>query len=207
MAGVSRFTRLALLVVIGAGPLTGCALTPRNATLIYPPAEPEGAVSVAHAATPPASNGISITVLPFVDRRADTTKVGGVRNGFGMKLASIRTVNSVAAWVPEALTYELKAAGYAAAPAATAPDTSLAISGEILKAETDAYFTYGGEVELLVTLTDGDRELIRRTYIGKGSGGTNWGATAKSYAQSLSMALADVLRQVIADVGNAVAAE
>lgn len=200
---VWRFRSLALSAVIGAGTLGGCALTTRNATLIYPPASSQGAVAVAHAATPPAPSGITIAVLPFVDRRPDTTKVGDVRNAFGMKLAPIRTVNSVSVWVRDALALELKDAGYNAASSTTVPDSSLAIEGEILKVHADAYMTYGGEVELLIHLTKGGRELIGHSYVRKGSAGTNWTATAKSYAQALAVALADVLRQVVADVARA----
>lgn len=204
---VSRFRRLALSAAIGAGTLGGCALTTRNATLIYPPASSQGAVAVAQAATPPAPSDITIAVLPFVDRRSDTTKVGDVRNTFGMKLAPIRTVNSVPVWVRDALALELKNAGYNAATSTTVPDSSLAIDGEILKAHADAYLTYGGEVELLIRLTKGGRELIRHSYAGNGSAGTSWGATAKSYAQSLALALADALRQIVAAVGRAATSE
>ena len=201
----SRLRGLALSVAIGAGTLGGCALTTRNATLIYPPASPEAAVAVAQAATPAAPSSITIAVLPFVDRRSDTTKVGDVRNTFGMKLAPIRTVNSVPVWVRDALALELNNAGYNAATSTTVPDSSLAIEGEVLKAHTDAYLSYGGEVELLIRLTKGGRELMQHSYAGKGSAGTNWGATAKSYAQSLALALADALRQIVADVGKAAA--
>ena len=199
---VLRFRSLALSAAIGAGTLGGCAFSTRNATLIYPPASSQGVVAVAQAAPPPAPSDITIAVLPFVDRRSDTTKVGDVRNGFGMKLAPIRTVNSVPVWVRDALALELKNAGYNAATSTTVPDSSLAIEGEILKARADAYVTYGGEVELLIRLTKGGRDLMSHSYTGKGSAGTNWGATAKSYAQSLALALADALQQIVADVGR-----
>jgi len=202
-SSASRFCSLAVSAAIGAGTLGGCAFSTRNATLIYPPASSQGAVATAQAATPPAPSGITIAVLPFVDRRSDTTKVGQVRNTFGMKLAPIRTVNSVSVWVRDALALELRNAGYNAATSTTVPDSSLAIEGEILKAQADAYFTYGGEVELLVRLTKGGRELNRHSYAGNGSAGTSWSGTAKSYAQSLALALADALRQIVADVGRA----
>lgn len=200
---VSRFRRLALSAAIGAGMLGGCALTTRNATLIYPPASSQGAVAVAQAATPSAPSGITIAVLPFVDQRSDKTKVGDVRNGFGMKLAPIRTVNSVPEWVRDAVALELKNAGYNAATSTTVADSSLAVEGDILNVRADAYLSYGGTVELLIRLRKGGRELIRHTYAGKGSAGTSWGATAKSYAQSLALALADALRQIVPDVERA----
>ena len=160
-------------------------------------------MAAAYAATPPTPRGITIAVLPFIDRRSDTTKVGDVRNGFGMKMAPIRTVNRVPVWVQDALALELNNAGYTADTATTVPDSSLAIQGEVLMAHTDAYFSYGGEVEVLIRLTKGGRDLMSHVYAGKGSAGTNWGATAKSYGQSLAVALADALRQIVTDVGRA----
>jgi hypothetical protein len=77
----------------------------------------------------------------------------------------------------------------------------------VLKVYADAYFSYGGEVELLVHLTEGSRELFRHRYVGHGSGGVNWSATATSYARALALALADALRQVVADVRLATASD
>ena len=199
----SRLSGLALSVVIGGGMLGGCALTTRNATLIYPPASSEPVVPVAQAATPPAPKQITISVLPFADRRADTTKVGDVRNAVGMKLAPVRAVNSVPVWVRDALALELRNAGYNTDTSTPAPDSSLAITGEVLKAQADAYLSYGAEVDLLIHLKKGGRELIGHSYAGHGSGGTNWTATAKSFAEALALALADALRQIVADVDRA----
>lgn len=199
----SRLSGLALSAVIGGGMLGGCALTTRNATMIYPPASAERAVPVAQAATAPSPKSLTIRVLPFADRRADTTKVGDVRNAVGMKLAPVRAVNSVPVWVRDALALELRNAGYDTDTSTAVPDSSLAIAGEIRKAHADAYLSYGAEVELLVHLTQGGRELIGHSYVGHGSGGTNWTATAKSFAQALALALADALRQIVADVDRA----
>lgn len=204
---LSRFSGLALSAALGGGTLAGCALSTRNATLIYPPETAQSAVPVAQATTSPVPQSIAIAVLPFVDRRDDTTKVGNVRNALGMKLAPIRTVNSVPVWVRNALALELTNAGYDADTSAAFPDSSLAIGGDVLKVHADAYFTYGGEVDLLVHLTKGGRELIRHRYVGHGSGGVSWSATAKSYAQALALALADALRQVVADVTMAKVSE
>lgn len=200
---VSRFRPLALSAAIGLCTLSGCALSTRDTTLIYPPASSPGVVAVAHAATAPAPGDITIAVLPFVDRRPDTTKIGNVRNAFGMKLAAIRTVNSVPVWARDAAALELKRAGFNVDTSTTVSDSALAMEGEILNANVDAYLQYGGELELLVRLTKGGRELLRNSYTGKGSAGANWTATAKSFAQSLALALADALRQIVADVGKA----
>ena len=203
LISLSRSSALALSAALGTGTLAGCAVTTRNATLIYPPKAAESMVTVAQATTSPVPRSVRIAVLPFADRRNDTTKVGNVRNTLGMKLAPIRTVNSVPGWVRDALVLELTNAGYAADTSAASPDSSLAIGGDVLKVHADAYLTYGGEVELLVHLTKAGRELIQHRYVGHGSGGVSWSATAKSYAQALALALADALKQVVADVTTA----
>jgi hypothetical protein len=200
-AYLSRFSGLALSAIAMAT-LGGCALTTRNATLIYPPESSVPVVPVAQAATPN-SNPVTIAVLPFVDRRPDPTKIGDVRNGLGMKMAPIRAANSVPVWVRDALALELRNAGYNADTSTPASDSSLVIGGEILNAHTDAYMSYRGEVDLLVHLTRGGRELMRQPYVGKGSGGANVGATSKSYAQALAMALGNALMQIVADVKRA----
>ena len=200
---VSRLSSLSLSAAIGACTLSGCALTTRDTTLIYPPATSPGMVAVAHAATAPAPGAITIAVLPFVDRRLDTTQIGNVRNALGMKLAAIRTVNSVSVWARDAAKLELQRAGFNADTSTTAPDSALAMEGEILNANVDAYFKYGGEVQLLVRVKKGGREFLRNSYTGKGSAGMNWTATAKSFAQTLALALHDALKQMVADVGKA----
>lgn len=202
---VSRTPALMLSAAMAVTLCGGCAFSTRNATLVYPPAPSTSGVAVAHAAEEPTTNSISIVVLPFDDRRDDTTNVGTVRNGFGMKTAPVRADNSVSVWIQDALAFELRQAGYSVSSSASAPDSSLALGGEILKVYTDAYFAYSAEVSLSVRLTREGREIFGHSYVGTGSAGTNVTATAKSYAQSLALALADALRQVVPDVEKATA--
>jgi len=202
-----QFPTNAAVIILLAHLSTGCALSTRNAALTYPP-DPEGGLVATAAASPATSPaGRVITVLPFVDRREDTSKVGNVRNGFGMKMAPIRATNSVPGWVQYALVVELRRAGFDATAAAAAPDSTLSIGGAVLGAETDAYFTYGAEVKLEVSLMEGSRPLFLKAYEGKGGGGMNVGASAKSYSQTLSRALQDALMAVVADVRVETASE
>lgn len=199
----SPIVSLAMMFTIG-----GCALSTRNATLIYPPTtRSSGAVAVAHAATPPTAKNITIALAPFEDRRKDTTTVGAVRNGFGMKMAPVKAANSVTDWVDYAVKVELANAGYAVIPRSEATDASVILAGSIDTVYADAYFEYGGKVSLLVTLTQGGTDVLSQTYNGAGSAGTNVSGTAKSYAQSLALALADALKKMIADVDKALAPE
>ena len=105
------------------------------------------------------------------------------------------------------LTALITQAGFSVSTSASAPDSSLALGGEILKVYADAYFAYSAEVSLFVRLTREGREILGHSYVGTGSAGTNVTATAKSYAQSLALALADALRQVVPDVEKAIASE
>lgn len=198
---VCRAAFLVLLCCAG----TGCALSTRNAILTYPPPASGSVVAVAHADSPTPAPKVAIVLLPIGDRRADTSKLGNVRNGFGMKLAPIVAANSVPLWVQSALELELTNAGYAVVADTPVPDSSLTIGGAILKAHTDAYLGYSAEVVLEVQLTRAGCTRFSRTFVGKGSGGVNMTATAKSYAKSLSYALADALGLVIAEVNRTMA--
>jgi len=202
---VARPTRLFALLALLAGAGTGCALSTRNATLTYPPPASGSVVAVAHAETPAPQPGGTMVLLPIEDRRADTYKLGNVRNALGMKLAPVVAANSVPLWVQSAMELELTNAGYSVVTDAPATDSALTVGGAILKAHTDAYLGYSAEVVLEVQLSRAGCTLFSRTFVGKGSGGANMTATAKSYAKSLSYALADALGLVIAEVNRAVA--
>lgn len=208
MSCAPAFFRRSPVVALGAMlALGGCAFSTRNATLIYPPTTDPSLVAQAHATEPPAPKDITIVLAPFEDKRADTTNVGTVRNTFGMKTAPVKAANSVTTWVNHALKVELSNAGYAVIPESEATDSSVLLKGSVDTVYADAYFEYGGKVSLEVNLSRGGRELLSRTYLGNGSAGANWSATAKSYSQSLALALADALKQMVVDVDKALQPE
>ncbi len=98
-------------------------------------------------------------------------------------------------------------AGYSVVDTAAAGDSTWVLSGEIIKVYADAYFEYGAEVSLFIRLRRGEQEVLGQSYTGEGSAGMNVTATAKSYAQSLALALADLLRQLLPGVEEAISAE
>lgn len=171
--------------------------------MIYPPEVKPGVVATATASTPTPSRGLSIALEPFVDRRKDSTSVGTVRNGLGMKTAPVQPTNSVTTWVDYGARVELGNAGFAVVPRSEATDTSLLLSGAIDTVYADAYFSYSARVSLFVRLTRNGKEILAQHFDGKGSGGTNVTATSKSYAQTLALALQDALRQMVAGVNEA----
>ncbi len=201
-------TRAVLVLTLLATPLLGgCAFGARQASLRYPPQAESGGTAVAAAQAAPATAAptkAAVVVAAFTDTRKDKGQVGSVRNGFGMPTAQILTSDSVPQWVDSAVRTELTRGGYrvvdGAAPATGAVSV---LSGDITNVWADAYFSYNAEVDLALRLRRDDRELLAKTYIGQGSAGTNWGATAAAYSQSLSLALADALRQLMADVDKA----
>ena len=62
--------------------------------------------------------------------------------------------------------------------------------------------TYDADVSMAVTLTLKDQQPFQRSYEGDGSVGVNWGATGKSYAESLSLALQDAITKMLADIAE-----
>jgi uncharacterized lipoprotein len=81
----------------------GCALTEDRIRLSYQP--DQGATRIAGA------EGIT-TVVTVIDARADRSRVGAKKNGFGMEMAAIRPEEEVAATVQAAVESELRARGF-----------------------------------------------------------------------------------------------
>jgi hypothetical protein len=184
--------------------VTGCAFGTRHATLNYPPRESAGDVGIAEASTPAAGSGNAVVVVPFVDHREDKEIIGHVRNGLGMKTAKVVADGDVARWVNQAVSMVLERAGYDVIMGQTQSESPavFVLSGEIVTVYCDAYFTYKGEVSVFASVAKGDREVLKKRYVGKGSAGMNWGGTAESYGQSLSLALADALDGLVKDINS-----
>ena len=101
----------------------GCALTEDRVRLSYQP-EP-GVTRIAGA------DGVT-NVVTVLDARADRTRVGAKKNGFGMEMAAIRPVEEVAATVQTAVESELRARGFR-----TGREGSVTISIEITRLWND----------------------------------------------------------------------
>lgn len=188
----------ALPLVLGVA-LGGCAFGARQASLRYPPAAEAPAGPVAAAATGAGTRG-EIVLGTFADARTDAKRVGSVRNGFGMPTADVVTSDNIPNWLRDALRTELSAAGYQVVERA---DAAPVLSGRLTQLWCDAYFTYSGEVALDVRLAQGEKVLLERNIEGRGGAGMNWAATAEAYGQTLSLALADALRKLVAQVDGA----
>lgn len=182
--------------------LSACAFGTRQPTLVYPPAAEAGAAQAASAASP---KSLPIVLQPFVDARKDRSKVGTVRNGFGMPTADVVPTNNVADWFNAALRAELQKSGYTVL-AAPEPGKSFAVlAGQIRNVWADMYFNYNGEIAFDAQLKQGGKDLLAKHYEGTGSAGVAWAATADSYAQTLAISLANTLKPFIAELDGAAA--
>lgn len=194
---MNKALRIAALLIAGSL-AAGCAFGERQASLAYPPAANDAAISSAEAAPAPAPRGV-VYIGDFGDVRSAKMVVGHVRNGFGMKTAEVVAQRDVPGWVREALAHELEASGYQVMDG-VAPEDGATISGDIVRVYCDAYFTYDGEVTLRIQTVKAGQSLVQNAYTGTGSAGMNWAATGDSYSQSLSVALQSALRQFIIDL-------
>jgi hypothetical protein len=181
-------------VVVLAVCSNACVLYDRE--IVLRPVQYDTAVT---KACPP---GRTIVLSKFLDRRNRPDVVGAVRNGFYMPISDVRTADSVALWVTSHLRRELGPAGFFVldAWARESCDPIVRISGEVSRAWTDAYWTYHAEVALEVEWTTGDGRRTRGSYVGKGSSGMNWAASAEIYQKVLVQALQHAVGQITADL-------
>jgi len=204
--GVVIMRKVTALVLLSSTlGITGCAFGTRHAELSYPPmaAEGGGLIASAHAKANVPEESREI-VVQVTDQRTSRERIGNVRNGFGIDTANVVTSDDIRLWVESALTVELANAGYTivADGGRATSDDAIALYTEILEVYCDVYMTYGADVSLTVTLTVKDQQPFQRTYEGDGSVGVNWGATGKSYAESLSLALQDAIAKILADIAE-----
>lgn len=186
---------LAITLILG-----GCAFGTRNTTLQYQPQSEDDTISTAQAATLPASKKAEISLGTFIDQRKDKNIVGTVRNGWGMRTADVVATNDVTEWISNAIKIELTTAGYSVVEKPL--ESQAILSGDITNVFCDMYLTYEGSVSLYVKLFRDGNEMLSKLYVGNGSTGVAWAGTAEAFGQSLSMALSDALKQLIADLNK-----
>jgi len=199
--GIMR-TKIQVTLLVSVVILTGCAFGTRTAQLTYPPEETGDSLIQSAYAGDAGPGGRQVVVLSVTDERQEKNRIGNVRNTFGMDTANVVTNDDVRVWVENALKQDLERAGYAVVPAG-GPDTDnpIGLQASILKVYCDVYLTYDGEVSLMLNLQGRDRSPVTKEIEGEGSVGMNWAATAKSYAESLALALQSAISKVVAELG------
>jgi hypothetical protein len=190
-----------LVLIATAALLSGCAFGTRTAHLTYPPEESEhGAIPVAHAQEVQPDRE-RVVVLGVTDDRSEKSRIGNVRNTFGMDTADVVTGDDVRGWVEAALKSELERAGYTVVQeGAPQADDAVSLQTSVVKVYCDVYMTYDGEVYLSVNLHDRNRSPTSKLIEGEGSVGLNWAATAESYAESLALALQSAISKVLIEL-------
>jgi hypothetical protein len=120
-----------------------------------------------------------------------------------MHTADVVAVNDVADWVTSALKSELEKAGFEvvrAPVAASAAGGEPVVTGEVVKVYCEAWMKYEAEVAFDVRVTRGDREILKKSYVGKNDTTMNWAASSKSYGQALAVALANAAGNFAAEM-------
>ena len=128
--------------------------------------------------------------------------VGHVKNGYGMKTADVVADKEVTTWVKASIENELKRYG-ATLNLATQNNTldDSKVTVDVLVCYAQAYWRYGGEVKARVSVDKQGVAVIKdREYSGTATLGTNWGATAESYQEVLSLAMKDFLEKLMPDL-------
>jgi hypothetical protein len=74
-------------------------------------------------------------------RKPDWIKIGNMRNGFGMVMSHVYSLNDPAAWLSESLKFDLEAQGAKVVDASQAADADVSVSGIIQLCREDMYFT------------------------------------------------------------------
>jgi hypothetical protein len=196
MRNSNRLGTLALSLVF-----SGCAFGNRHVTLSYPPQQAPAARS-SEVSSPVVESRPRVVLVTFLDQRPKKQTVGSVHNGFGMHTADVMAENDVAAWVTNAIGTELEKAGFAVtrvnASDRNAFDTQ--VSGEVLKVYCEAWTKYEAEVAFDVRVVKDGKELVKKSFSGRNDSTTNWGASSKSYGQSLAVALSNAAGNLAAEL-------
>ena len=97
-------------------------------------------------------------------QKGTTTKIGNMRNGFGMVMSHVYALNDPAAWLAESLKFDLEAHGAKVVDASQAASADASVGGTIQLCRTDMYFTVNGS--LVVDLEVQPRQgAVRKTQI------------------------------------------
>jgi uncharacterized lipoprotein YajG len=171
--------------------LSGCALTEDRIRLSYQTDPAVTRVSGAEGVT---------TVVTVRDARADPTRVGAKKNGFGMEMAAIRADEDVAVTVQSAVESELRARGFR-----VAPEAAITISVEVTRLWNDfkmGMFSGDSVSELAISAQVAARSgsiLYTKNFSAQGTEPNIQLASGTNAKLALDRALEAGIRQLFAD--------
>lgn len=183
------------LLMASLAQLTGCAT--RSLDLIYPPEQSATAIPSSPVIENTGSINSNDIVLDVFDARTEKDSLGP-RQG-------LRSDDNVAAWVNNALVYELTEVGYNVFQKGTATtnDAAIGLTVDIQKVFVTASITYQGEVLLQATLHRKGEQQVTQQFEGTGSVGfylaVTRAATYRSLGKSLALALQDAISKMLVD--------
>lgn len=194
-AQINKASNLILLSSIAVAMLlSGCAFGDRKIALKYAP--------VARTGTP---KGQKVAVVKFADRR-DKTEIGEVRNGYGMKTATVYAQDQdLGAWAANALSDELTRSGFEvqkfndAAP----PDIAIGITGFVPEAYMKMHMKQHATVRVNLTVQKAGVVALNKEYQGQSSS-LAWTASTGEYENVIQRALQEVMKQAVPEVIAAV---
>jgi len=141
-------------------------------------------------------------VLDVFDARTEKDLLGDEIGGFfSVRFGAFESEDNVAAWVNNALVYELTEVGYNVFQKGTATtnDAAIGLTVDIQKVFGTAPVAYQGEVLLQATLHRKGEQQVTQQFEGTGSAGLNIAGTSRSLGKSLALALQDAISKMLVD--------
>lgn len=189
-----RFFTGSVYAVLAALLLTmssGCAFGDRKMALTYEPALDASVKGSGRAA-----------VVKFDDVRQDKVNVGEVRNGWGLKTASVVVQDQDAgAWMANALAAELERAGVSVTKceqAASAKEPAV-ITGSLAELYTSSAFSNRCKVRGKIVVTKAGVPVLNKEYGGEASK-ANWVAATGEYEGVARAALQNMLKTAVPEI-------
>ena len=185
------------LLMASLAQLTGCAT--RSLDLIYPPEQSATAIPSSPVIENTGSINSNDIVLDLFDARTVKDRLGTAITG--VRGYVFESEDNVAAWVNNALVYELTEVGYNVFQKGTATtnDAAIGLTVDIQNVFGTAPVTYQGEVLLQATLHRKGEQQVTQQFEGTGSAGLNMATTSRSLGKSLALALQDAISKMLVD--------
>ncbi len=188
------------LLMASLAQLTGCATRPLD--LIYPPEQSATAIPSSPVIENTGSINSNDIVLDVFDARTEKDRLSdGIGGFFSVRGGAFESEDNVAAWVNNALVYELTEVGYNVFQKGTATtnDAAIGLTVDIQNVFGTAPVTYQGEVLLQATLHRKGEQQVTQQFEGTGSAGLNIAGTSRSLGKSLALALQDAISKMLVD--------
>jgi len=177
--------------------LTGCG--PRHIPLMYEPV-------LSIQGTP----GVKIGVIKFKDSRGGVTRIGAMKNGYGMDVQDIFAKDmEVGTWVANALDDELTKGGYKVArfedSVPRGSDVSVVISGDVHNVHVTGpmAFHHRGNVSVKVSVMKGGAVVLDKQYNATATKAAITGLEGE-FVKCLKKTMQELMKQVVPEVTNAI---